>query len=67
MCKGKPIKASDLKCCSCKKEQAVAFWPCIDPDIRSHPYCRTCLDAAQMELMLKLSEMDIGKTRKRPD
>jgi hypothetical protein len=54
-------KASEFKCCSCKKAQAVAFWPCIDPDIQSHPYCRKCLDEAQMDLMLKLSEMDFGR------
>jgi len=39
------IKASDCKCCECG-EQAVAFWPVIDPDIPSHPYCRKCLDKA---------------------
>lgn len=39
------VKASDCKCnvkgCN---EQAVAFWPCIDPDIRSFPWCRKHLD-----------------------
>ena len=49
----KPIKASDCKCCECGK-QAVAFWPVIDPDIPSHPYCRKCLDKAKSELMLKM-------------
>ncbi len=37
------MKASECKCCICGK-QAVAFWPVIDPDIPSHPYCRKCLD-----------------------
>ena len=52
----KPIKASDCKCCVCG-EQAVAFWPVIDPDIPSDPYCRKCLDktkaAVIRELLLK--------------
>jgi len=63
MPKSKQIKASDFKCCSCKKEQAVAFWPCIDPDIQSHPYCRKCLDAAQTELMIQIAELDFGRKR----
>ena len=32
-------------------QRAVAFWPCIDPDIPSHPYCRKCLDKAKAELL----------------
>ena len=50
------VLASSLKCCTCKKRQAVAFWPCIDPDIPSHPYCRKCLDKAQIELVIKLQK-----------
>ena len=50
------VKASDCKCCVCGK-QAVAFWPVIDPDIPSEPYCRKCLDktkaAVIREIMLK--------------
>ena len=49
-------KASDCKCIICGK-QAVAFWPVIDPDIPSEPYCRKCLDktkaAVIREIMLK--------------
>lgn len=47
------MKASECKCIECGK-QAVAWWPVIDPDIPSHPYCRECLDKAKMELMIKL-------------
>ena len=47
------VKASDCKCCECGA-QAVAFWPCSDPDIPSHPYCRKCLDRAKAELMIKM-------------
>lgn len=49
-------KASDYKCCACKKRPAVVFWPCIDLDIEAHPYCRVCLEKAQMEVMLKLMD-----------
>lgn len=45
------------RCCECGK-QAVAFWPVIDPDVPSYPYCRECLDKAKMELMIKLEEID---------
>jgi hypothetical protein len=51
------MKASECKCIICGK-QAVAFWPVIDPDIPSHPYCRKCLDKEKMKLMIKLREID---------
>ena len=51
------MKASECKCCRCGK-QAVAFWPCFDPDIPSHPYCRECLDKEKMELFIKIGEYD---------
>ena len=51
------IKASDCKCIECG-EQAVDFWPVIDPDIPSHPYCRKCLDKAKQQLFIKLTEID---------
>lgn len=47
------MKASERKCCVCGK-QAVAFYPCIDPDIPSHPYCQECLDNAKLELAVAL-------------
>lgn len=49
----KRIKASDCKCCECG-EQAVALWPCIDPDIPSHPYCRKCLDKTKAAVLRKI-------------
>lgn len=51
------MKASDCKCVECG-EQAVAFWPCIDPDIPAHPYCRKCLDKAKFETIERLQEID---------
>ena len=53
----KLVKASDCKCCECG-EQAVAFWPCYEPDIPSYPYCRKCLDKAKQELMMQLLKID---------
>jgi hypothetical protein len=50
------MKASECKCIECG-QQAVAFWPCIDPDIPSHPYCRKCLDKAKQEAIIKILEM----------
>lgn len=50
------MKASECKCCECE-EQAVAFWPVVDPDIPSHPYCRKHLDEAKFRLLLKLQEI----------
>ena len=54
----KRIKASDKQCIECK-EQAVAFFPAIDPDIPSYPYCRKCLDKAKMSLLIKLGEISL--------
>lgn len=59
------MKATECKCCVCGK-QAVAFWPVIDPDIPSEPYCRKCLDKAKKELErgialdLQNTEFDYG-------
>ena len=49
----KRVYAKDCKCCLCGKP-AVAFWPCIDPDIPSEPYCCKCLDKMKRETILKL-------------
>ena len=46
------IKAATKKCIVCGK-QAVAFWPCIDPDIPSQPYCRECLNKAKMKVLIE--------------
>ena len=43
------MEAKDCKCCVCGK-QAVAFYPCIDPDIPSYPYCADCLEKAMIEV-----------------
>ena len=51
------MKASECKCCVCNK-QAVAFWPVIDPDIPSLPYCRKCLTKAKTEMAERLYKDD---------
>lgn len=53
------MKASECKCCLCGK-QAVAFWPVIDPDIPSNPYCRECLDKMKIQTLIKV----FGKSEK---
>ena len=42
------MEAKDCKCCVCGK-QAVAFYPVIDPDIPSYPYCADCLENAMVD------------------
>ena len=54
------MKASDCKCIKCGK-QAVAFWPVIDPDIPSHPYCRKCLDKEKLKAMIAMFGDEKGK------
>ena len=39
--KDKLIHASDFKCVECG-EQAEVFFPAMDPDIPSYPYCKKC-------------------------
>lgn len=53
----KTIKASDCNCCEegCENK-AVAFYPIIDIDIPSHPYCRECLDKAQTRVLIMLMD-----------
>jgi len=54
------IEASDCKCCICGKP-AVAFWPCIDPDIPQHPYCRKCLDNEKLKAIIAVCGEEEGK------
>ena len=53
----KTTHANDHQCCkpNCDR-QAVAFWPVIDPDIPSKPYCRECLDETKNRVMERLLE-----------
>lgn len=53
------MKASECKCCKCGG-QAVAFWPCIDPDIPQHPYCRKCLDKEKAKAMIAIFGKEDG-------
>ena len=50
--------AKDYKCCECKTEQAVAFFPVCDPDIPSYPYCKKCLDKVKIKLLIELNKID---------
>lgn len=53
------MEASDCKCIGCGK-QAVAFYPVIDPDIPSYPYCADCLYKAMVETAEALWPEDKG-------
>ena len=55
--KDKIIHAKDFKCVVCGK-QAEVFWPCLDPDIPAHPYCRECLGKEQAKLFIELNKID---------
>ena len=46
-------QAKDCKCCECG-QQAVAFWPVIDPEIPAFPYCRKCLDEAKTKMIVEI-------------
>ena len=36
-----------------KLVQAEAFWPCMDPDIKDYPYCKPCINALNLEILMK--------------
>lgn len=48
------MKASDCKCIKCGAP-AVCFWPVVDVDIPSHPYCRACVEKAKVDLMVAIA------------
>lgn len=48
------IFAKDCKCVKCG-QQAVAFWPIIDPDIQEKPYCWKCLDSIEIQIRLLIA------------
>ena len=54
------MKSSDYKCIVCGKP-AVDFWPPIDPDSPSRPYCRECLDAKKVEHIMNIMKMSWKK------
>lgn len=56
-------QAYDCTCCeeNCN-EKAVAFWPIVDPDIPSYPYCRKHLDEAKIRLLIKIQNIGNDKS-----
>ena len=52
-------KAEDDKCCVCSK-QAVAYYPCVDPDIPSYPYCADHLVEAMIDMAKVVWKDDKG-------
>lgn len=53
------MEAKDDKCCMCGR-QAVAYYPCVDPDIPSHPYCADHLYDAMVEMAKAVWKDDNG-------
>jgi hypothetical protein len=53
------MEAKDCKCCVCEK-QAVAFYPVIDPDIPSNPYCADHLEVAMIDVAKAVWKGDKG-------
>lgn len=53
------MKASEYKCRECGAH-AVAFYPCVDPDIPSYPYCPDCLAKAMVDMAKKVWPNDKG-------
>lgn len=49
--------ATDCKCHQCGND-AIAFWPMIDPDIESKPWCRKCLDIAKHDIIQRIINED---------
>ena len=50
--------AKDYYCVECYSQNnetpAESFWPVIDVDIKSYPYCKKHLEERQQELFLEL-------------
>ena len=53
------MEAKDDKCCVCGK-QAVAYYPCVDPDIPSYPYCADHLEKAMIDMAKVVWKDDKG-------
>ena len=53
MTKPKTIKEPCRKC----GKPAVAYWPNVDIDIESLPYCRECLDREKVQMMIDLDNI----------
>ena len=53
------MEAKDDKRCVCGK-QAVAYYPCVDPDIPSYPYCADHLEEAVIDMAKTVWKDDKG-------
>ena len=53
------MEASECKCCECDK-QAIAFYPVVDPDIPSYPYCAEHLEKAMIDMAKVVWKEDKG-------
>ena len=53
------MEEKNCKCCMCDK-QAVAFYPVVDPDIPSNPYCADHLEEAMIDVAKAVWKDDKG-------
>ncbi len=49
--------ARDYQCSDCP-EQAEVFWPIVDPDIESFPFCRECVETQKAVYFIFISEVE---------
>jgi hypothetical protein len=56
------ILASDCDCIKCG-EKADVFWPVIDPDIKTNPYCNKCVDNEKIKLLIAMNDIDLKKKK----
>ena len=59
------VHAKDYYCVECyhnkngrKLVQAEYLWPCMDPDIENYPYCKNCVEARQLSLLMEAKKID---------
>lgn len=56
------VFAEDYYCVGCyslgREVRAEVFWPAMDPDVRSFPYCRSCVDYQEMKLLIDFEDFE---------
>lgn len=50
-------QAKDCKCTDCDKP-AIVFYPMINIDIPSYPYCKKCLGRVKLKMLNELHKID---------
>lgn len=53
------MEAKNDRCCVCGKQE-VSYFPCVDPDIPSYPYCADHLEKAMINMAKAVWKDDKG-------